>query len=85
MKLSVIIPCYNERETIIDLISKVKHAPVDLREIIIVDDASSDGTKEILREISDPLVRVINHSKNQGKGAALRSGFSAASGDVCIV
>ena len=85
MKLSVIIPCYNERETIIDLISKVKHAPVDLQEIIIVDDASSDGTKEILREISDPLVRVIYHSKNQGKGAALRNGFSAAVGDVCIV
>lgn len=85
MKLSVIIPCYNESETIIDLISKVKHAPVELEEIIIVDDASSDGTKEILDEISDPLVRVIYHSKNQGKGAALRSGFKTASGDICIV
>jgi glycosyltransferase involved in cell wall biosynthesis len=85
MKLSVIIPCYNESETIVDLISKVKYSPVDLQEIIIVDDASSDGTKEILDEISDPLVRVIYHSENQGKGAALRSGFKAASGDICIV
>jgi glycosyltransferase involved in cell wall biosynthesis len=85
MKLSVIIPCYNEKDTIIDLISRVKESPVELKEIIVVDDASSDGTKEILGEISDPVVRVIYHFKNQGKGAALRSGFSAASGDVFIV
>lgn len=85
MKLSVIIPCYNEKETITDLVGRVKASPVELKEIIIVDDASSDGTRDILNTISDPLVKVIYHSKNQGKGAALRSGFFAASGDICIV
>lgn len=85
MKLSVIIPCYNESETIVDIISRVKGSPVDLKEIIVIDDASSDGTKEILSAINDPLVKVIYHLHNQGKGAALRSGLSAASGDICIV
>lgn len=85
MKLSVIIPCYNESETIADIISRVKGSPIDLKEIIVIDDASSDGTKEILGAISDPLVKVIYHLHNQGKGAALRSGLSAASGDICIV
>ena len=85
MKLSVIIPCYNESETIVDIIARVKGSPVDLKEIIVIDDASSDGTKEILSAINDPLVKVIYHLHNQGKGAALRSGLSAASGDICIV
>ena len=85
MKLSVIIPCYNESETIVDIIARVIGSPVDLKEIIVIDDASSDGTKEILSAINDPLVKVIYHLHNQGKGAALRSGLSAASGDICIV
>lgn len=85
MKLSVVIPCYNEKETIAIIIQRVKGSPVELKEIIIVDDASTDGTRDILDQADDPLVKVIYHLKNQGKGAALRTGFSAATGDICIV
>jgi glycosyltransferase involved in cell wall biosynthesis len=85
MKLSVVIPCYNEKETIAIIIQRVKGSPVELKEIIIVDDASTDGTRDILDQADDPLVKVIYHLRNQGKGAALRTGFSAATGDICIV
>ena len=85
MKLSIIIPCYNESKTIISLISAVKKSPITDREIIIVDDGSKDGTHNILNEITDPEVRVIFHRFNQGKGAALRTGFQEATGDICIV
>jgi glycosyltransferase involved in cell wall biosynthesis len=86
MKLSVIIPCYNERETIRAIIDAVKKAPVAQKEIIIVDDYSTDGTRSILKSEIEPLVdRVIYHEVNQGKGAALRTGFQAATGDVVIV
>ena len=76
---------YNEKETIAILIQRVKGSPVELKEIIIVDDASTDGTRDILDQADDPLVKVIYHLRNQGKGAALRTGFSAATGDICIV
>ena len=85
MKLSIIIPCYNESSTILSLIAAVKQSPVKDREIIIVDDGSKDGTRYILGELSDPEVRVIFHKANQGKGAALRTGFQEATGDICIV
>ena len=85
MKLSIIIPCYNESSTILSLIAAVKQSPVKDREIIIVDDGSEDGTRDILGELSDPEVRVIFHKANQGKGAALRTGFQEATGDICIV
>ncbi|QNJ18527.1 putative beta-glycosyltransferase/ family 2 [Synechococcus sp. A18-25c] len=85
MKLSIIIPCYNESSTILSLIAAVKQSPVKEREIIIVDDGSKDGTRDILGELSDPEVRVIFHKANQGKGAALRTGFQEATGDICIV
>lgn len=85
MKLSIIIPCYNESSTIISLINAVKQSPVTEREIIIVDDGSKDGTCDILDQLSDPEVRVIFHKVNQGKGAALRTGFQEATGDICIV
>lgn len=85
MKLSIIIPCYNESSTILSLIAAVKQSPVKDREIIIVDDGSQDGTRDILSELSDPEVRVIFHKANQGKGAALRTGFQEATGDICIV
>ena len=85
MKLSVVIPCYNEKETIAIIIQRVKGSPVELKEIIIVDDASTDGTRDILDQADDPLIKVIYHLRNQGKGAALRTGFSAATGDICIV
>ena len=85
MKLSIIIPCYNESSTILSLIDAVKQSPVKDREIIIVDDGSKDGTRDILGELKDPEVRVIFHKANQGKGAALRTGFQEATGDICIV
>jgi glycosyltransferase involved in cell wall biosynthesis len=86
MKLSVVIPCYNERNTIRSLIEAVRRAPVPDKEIIVVDDCSRDGTREILKAEIEPLVaRVIYHEVNQGKGAALRTGFAAATGDAVIV
>ena len=85
VKLSIIIPCYNESRTIISLINAVKQSPVTDREIIIVDDGSKDGTRDILGQLSDPEVRVLFHKVNQGKGAALRTGFQEANGDICIV
>ena len=86
MKLSIVIPCYNERKTIRTIVDAVRAAPVAEMEIIIVDDCSSDGTRDILRNEITPLVaRVIYHDTNQGKGAALRTGFAAATGDAIIV
>ena len=85
MKLSVVIPCYNESASILSLIEAVKNSPVKSREIIIVDDGSTDGTRDILGAFEDPEVKIIFHDKNKGKGAALRTGFSAATGDICIV
>jgi len=86
MKLSVVIPCYNERATIREIVREVKNAPVEALEIIVVDDASNDGTKEIIREQIEPIVdKVIYHQKNMGKGAALRSGFKEATGDIVVV
>ena len=85
MKLSIIIPCYNESKTIISLINAVKKSPITDKEIIVVDDGSKDGTCDILDQLIDPEVRVIFHKVNQGKGAALRTGFQEATGDICIV
>jgi glycosyltransferase involved in cell wall biosynthesis len=86
MKLSVVIPCYNEHDTIHEIVKSVKNAPVKSLEIIIVDDASTDGTSELIREQIEPSVdRVIYHQRNMGKGAALRSGFKEATGDIIVV
>jgi len=86
MKLSIVIPCYNERHTIRSIVEAVRAAPVADKEIIIVDDCSSDGTREILRAEVEGLVhRIIYHPVNCGKGAALRTGFAAATGDAVIV
>jgi glycosyltransferase involved in cell wall biosynthesis len=85
MKLSIIIPCYNERNTILSLIQAVKASPVMDKEVIVVDDGSKDGTRDILASLVDPDVKIIFHADNQGKGSALRTGFSVATGDICIV
>ena len=85
MRLSIIIPCYNEAKTIRTMVDRVRAAPGPEREIIIVDDASRDGTRDLLRTQIAPLVaKIIYHDVNRGKGAALRSGFAAATGDVVI-
>jgi glycosyltransferase involved in cell wall biosynthesis len=84
--LSVIIPCYNEANTIRTLVERVRAAPGPQKEIIIVDDGSRDGTRDLLRTQIAPLVaKIIYHDQNRGKGAALRSGFAAATGDFVIV
>jgi glycosyltransferase involved in cell wall biosynthesis len=86
MKLSVVIPCFNELGTISKVVEAVKASPVKDCEIIIVDDCSTDGTITLLKsQIESKVDRVIYHRKNQGKGAALRTGFSAATGDIVIV
>ena len=84
--LSIVIPCYNEKSSIHKIVDKVLHAPVPNKEIIIVDDKSTDGTSEILDSEIAPLVsKVIHHTVNQGKGGALRTGFQHATGDVVII
>lgn len=84
--LSVIIPCYNEIETIRTLVDAVKAAPVPHKEIIIVDDCSTDGTTDLLKNTIASLVsKVCYHDVNQGKGAALRTGIAAATGDYVII
>jgi len=83
-KLSVVIPVYNEKQWIGELVKRVKAVPVP-KEIIIVDDCSTDGTREILQQLDSDGLRVFFQPKNQGKGAALREGIKHASGDVIIV
>jgi glycosyltransferase involved in cell wall biosynthesis len=85
MKLSVIIPVYNEFESIKTILERVQATKL-AREIIVVDDGSQDGTRDILKKLDGKKrVRVILHEKNQGKGAAVRTGMSAAKGDVLLI
>lgn len=84
-KLTVVIPVYNERGTVAELVRRVQAVPID-KEVLLVDDGSTDGTLEVLTRLAEqPGVRLICHERNQGKGAALRTGFKAATGDVVIV
>jgi glycosyltransferase involved in cell wall biosynthesis len=86
MKLSIVMPVYNEKETIREIIARVLKTDTGLeKELIIVDDFSTDGTREILERLDNPQVRVFFHSKNMGKGAALRTGFSQAEGDIVLI
>ena len=86
MKLSVVIPCYNERATIAALLAAVRACPVAGVQIIVVDDGSTDGTRDLLRgELRGMADKVLLHERNQGKGAALRTGFAAADGDLVVI
>ena len=84
MKLSVVIPVYNEIETIKEILNRVQSVPQD-KEIIVVDDRSTDGTLEWLSQISDDSITVLFHPVNRGKGAALRTGFERVTGDIVII
>jgi glycosyltransferase involved in cell wall biosynthesis len=86
MKLSVIIPAYNEKDTVLELLRRVEAVPLSLeKEIIVVDDFSTDGTREVLGGLGRPDIRVLFHAKNMGKGSALRTGFSEATGDIVLI
>lgn len=88
-KISIVIPVYNEESTIHAVIDKVKSVPLQYeKEIIIVDDCSTDKTKEILQNViqaNGSALKVIYHNKNKGKGAALKTGFASACGDIIII
>ena len=86
MKLSIIIPCFNELNTIDQIVKKVINSPYENKEIIIVDDYSTDGLREKLQDDLEKKVdKVLYHDFNQGKGAAIRTGISHVSGDIIII
>ncbi len=86
MKLSVVIPCYNELATIREIIAAVRNCGFPKIEIIVVDDFSTDGTRDLVQgELRKKIDVLVLHEKNQGKGAALRTGFKAANGDLVVV
>ncbi len=84
--LSVIVPVFNERTTVAEVIRRIRavELPVDV-EVIVVDDGSTDGTDKVLAALGDSTVRVIDHQRNQGKGAAIRTGLAAARGDLVLI
>lgn len=86
MKLSIIIPVFNEKNTIAEILQRVQSADIGLeKEIILVDDFSQDGTRSLLEKIRNDSIKILLHSKNQGKGAALRTGFAHATGDIVLI
>lgn len=86
LKLSVVVPCYNEKDTIEEVIASIRNCGIKNLEIIIVEDCSTDGTREFVREkVASTVEKVLYHKANKGKGAALRNGFKAATGDLVVV
>ena len=82
-KISILIPVYNEKNTLLEILKQVEAVDFGLeKEIILIDDFSTDGTKELYKDLN---YRILYHEKNMGKGAALRTGFNAATGDIIII
>ncbi|MFA6392109.1 MAG: glycosyltransferase family 2 protein [Patescibacteria group bacterium] len=84
MKLSIIIPVYNEKNTIKEILKKVQAAPYE-KEIILVDDGSSDGTRDVLKTIQEQEIKIYYHEKNYGKGRAIRTALEKTSGDIILI
>ena len=85
-KISIVIPVYNEEKTLQSIVEAVQSVNLSLtKEIVLIDDASQDGTRQIMEQLPDNNIVRVFHTKNQGKGAALRSGFAAATGDIILI
>ena len=85
-KLSVIVPVFNERNTVVEIMRRMRAVALPIeREIILVDDGSSDGTRQVLDQLADSTVRVVQHAANRGKGAAIRTGLEQVTGDLVLI
>jgi glycosyltransferase involved in cell wall biosynthesis len=87
-KLSVVVPVFNERNTVVEVLRRMRSVELPdgiEREIIVVDDGSNDGTRDVLRQLGDSTVRVVMHERNRGKGAAVRTGFTHATGEYILI
>ena len=87
MQVSIVIPIFNEKDTVREIVGRVRAVRgMDVKEIILVDDCSTDGTRELLKnDFEEPLFKKLYHDVNQGKGAALRTGFASATGDIVAI
>jgi glycosyltransferase involved in cell wall biosynthesis len=86
LKLSILIPAYNESATLEEVISRIRAVPLDVeREIVVVDDASQDATPQLLKKLAGPDLQVLRHPANRGKGAALRTGLAHCTGDLILI
>ena len=84
--LTIVIPCYNEKDSIMTILDRIDGCGIPNREVIVVDDCSTDGTREILeRDVKPRVAKIVYHEQNGGKGAALKTGFAHATGDVVII
>ena len=85
-KLSVIVPVYNERNTVVEIVRRMRAVQLDVDlEIILVDDGSTDGTRKVLPQLEDSTLRVVMHPQNKGKGAAIRTGLVHVTGDLVLI
>ena len=85
-KLSVIVPLYDERNTVVEIVRRMRAVEIPMdREIVLVDDGSTDGTRDVLRQLTDSTVHVVYHEQNRGKGAAIRTGLEQVTGDLVLI